>query len=468
MHFDVTVMMGGKQQVDFEPSTHTISVSVDQMDAPLLKSICANAQFQGQTLEPRVVSVDAVESASTKRRRLEQLFGLLIAERYQNPTLNFTAVCDHAKSELRVDWTNKAAGPAFCAALKRFCTGCQTIVLDGNGLTNLSLFTQVARECPTVVNLSLANNKIKEWTQFEAIRNLRLRNLIIRGNPIAELAPETCAEEAKAYFPMLETLDQRDLKPAMSFFGAATTTALPPVKTGLCQDPAFQSVMGSFVEQVLPIFGSTAATEEQIASLYNENAFYTICISPEIPAKQLSVFRRVNRNLRKDSSANTIVQCLFVGKAKIAQAVKTLAPVAFPQPLLVCDALDLSGASALGKVHMLCFCGTAVVQNEQYSFRRIFVLLNSADGRLTIINDQMTLLPFLGKNIAIPTANAVAVSTQLDQHEALLTKFVTETRLRSERAKELLTAVNWDYPVAVQQFHALQTAGRIPPDYFTP
>ena len=180
------------------------------------------------------------------------------------------------------------------------------------------------------------------------------------------------------------------------------------------------------------------------------------------------MFRRVNRNLRKDSSANTIVQCLFVGKAKIAQAVKTLAPVAFPQPLLVCDALDLSGASALGKVHMLCFCGTAVVQNEQYSFRRIFVLLNSAGGRLTIINDQMTLLPFLGKNIAIPTANAVAVSTQLDQHEALLTKFVTETRLRSERAKELLTAVNWDYPVAVQQFHALQTAGRIPPDYFTP
>ena len=437
------------------------------MDAPLLKSICANAQFQGQKLEPRVVSVDAVESANTKRRRLEQLFGALIAERYQNSTLNFTAVCDHAKSELRVDWTNKAAGPAFCAALKRFCTGCLTIILDGNGLTNLSLFTQVARECPTVVNLSLANNKIKEWTQFEALRNLRLRGLVILGNPIAELAPETCEEEAKAYFPMLETLDGRNLKPTMSFFGAAATTPLPAIGTGLCQDPAFQSVMGSFVEQVLPVFGNSNATEEQVASLYNENSFYSICLLPEIPSKQLAAFRRVNRNLRKDSSPKTVVQCLFVGQAKIAQAVKTLPPVAFPAPLLVCDALDLSGASSLGPVHMLCFCGTAVIQNEQFSFRRIFVLLSSA-GRLTILNDQMTLLPFLGKNIAVPTASAVAVSTQLDQHDTLLVKFVTETRLRPERAKELLTAVSWNYPVAVQQFQQLQGAGRIPPDYFTP
>lgn len=453
-----------EQQTDFEPSTHTISVTVDQMDAPLLKSICADAQFQGQRLEPRVVSVDAVESASTKQRRLEQLFGALIVERYNNLVLNFTAVCDHAKSELRVDWTNKAAGPAFCAALKRFCTGCQTIVLDGNGLTNLSLFSQVARECPTVVNLSLANNKIKEWTQFEAIRNLRLRNLIIRGNPIAELPPETCAEEAKAYFPMLDTLDQRDLKPQMSFF--AQPVALPPIKTGHCQDPAFQSVMGEFVKAVLPVFGSTTAPEEQIASLYNENAFYSVCLAPEIPAKQLAPFRRVNRNLRKDSSPNTIIQCLFLGRAKIAHAVKTLLPVSFPEALLVCDALDLSPAASLGAVHMLCFCGTAIVQSEQYSFRRIFVLLSSADGRLTILNDQMTLLPFLGKNVAIPTANAIAVSTQLDQHQALLTKFVTETRLIPSRAKELLSAVNWDYAVAVQEFHKLQSAGRIPPDYF--
>jgi len=170
--------------------------------------------------------------------------------------------------------------------------------------------------------------------------------------------------------------------------------------------------------------------------------------------------------LCKDSTANAVVENLFYGPARIAQAIKSLPAISIQTSMLMCDAIDISSFSVLPDIQakkmqivQLAFCGNAIVgggQGEHYSFRRVFVVSMSQSG-LSIRNDMMTLLPELGKNVALDAALAVNVSNAEEQ----IDRVVTATNIKRQHAREALQTCQGNVEAAVQMIVEARNSGKL-------
>jgi len=351
------------------------------------------------------------------------------------------------------------------------------LILDNNGLTNLSLFKDVASSCPTIEALSLQQNNISEFTQLRMINNMRLRSLNIAGNPIAALDGKLRMNEAKKYFPRLELLDGSQTKP-MRFIDPNMLVdgfplcEVPKVENGLIP-PELMDLAKYFVGQVLPKLADRTTSESDLMKLYDPEAYMSVSLSPDLGAKhvQVSPFVRVNRNLCKDSTKKAITENLFHGQARIAQAIKSL-PLVIVQPsMLICDAIDMSPFSSVPEVQQksvkfvqMSFCGSVTVggeQGEQYSFRRVFMIVTSSSG-FAIRNDMMTILPELGKNVALGAIVAMNVSNE----EELINKVVSGTNIKRAHARDALVNCGGNPELAIQRICEARNRAEIPADWF--
>ncbi len=60
-----------------------------------------------------------------------------------------------------------------------------TINFAGNKMHNLAGFREMPNHLSSVVNLSLEENNISEYRQLDNLKNIKLRDLVLSGNPIA-------------------------------------------------------------------------------------------------------------------------------------------------------------------------------------------------------------------------------------------------------------------------------------------
>jgi len=465
------------RNVEYHKLTHMIRLTVSIDDVSLVKKICESARFCGQSLELRIESVNNSESASTRQSRIEQALKMWVQERYNAAasSLNLDSVSKHPDLSKRVDWTTADSGKALCNILQRFCTGCKEIILDNNDLNNLSLFSGIARACPTVERLSIAGNKISEFTQFDFIKNLRLRALRISGNPIAKLDTKMRLDEAKKYFPRLEMLDELQTS-AMRFFDPSMLIdGVPlcelPLLKGSMITPELAPIAQGFVANYLSKLSNRATPVEALAAMYDQEAYMSISLSPELKLKQSQIveFKKFNRNLCSDSSSKTVKDFIFCGPDQISRALKSLPVLTIPAEMLVCDAIDLTPFSQLPEVKtagirffQLCFCGNATLDGEQFTFRRVFVLMLVGE-RLAIRNDMMTILPQLGKNVALDTGLVMSVSNR----EELTTRLSIETRIIPSAAKDALERCQWNFEAAAQMINTMRQQGQIAPNLCT-
>jgi len=336
----------------------------------------------------------------------------------------------------------------------------------------LSLLNGVARACPTIEVLSLQQNNISEFTQLRNINNLRLRSLNIAGNPIAKLDSKLRLDESKKYFPRLEVLDGNQTKPIRfidpnMIVDGFPLCELPPVMNGSIPSDLMEFTQ-SFVAQVLPKLANRDVSETELASLYDTEAFFSISVSPDLDLKQMqtSPFARVNRNLCKDATTRTVKENLFQGSLNIARAIKSLPIVSVLPSMLVCDAIDMSPFSVVPEVQakktrfvQLAFCGTVNIggdQGDRFSFRRVFVILMS-ERVSAIRNDMLTILPELGKNVALASSAAMNLSLE----DELIDKVVAATNIKRAFAREALQASNGNVEIAVQQINQGRSNGTL-------
>ena len=446
-----------------------IRLTVSLQDVSLVNKICSASKFNGKTLEPHIETVEKVGSFVARQNRVEQAFKLLVQERYNPATfcLNLDSVSNHPDPARCIDWSNVDSGKALCTTLQRFCTGCKEIILDNNDLSNLSIFNGIARACPTVESLSLAGNKVKEFTQFRFINNLRLRALRIARNPIAELDAKLRLDEAKKYFNRLEILDGTPTN-MMRFFDPVCEL---PMAKGSFMTPEMGPIAQAFVSNFLSKLTNRATPVEELAAMYDGDAYMSLSLASDSQLKQSHIgeFQKVNRNLCRDSSSKVVKDYLFIGPEKISQAIKNLPFLTVPPEMLVCDAIDMTPFSQMQEVKtagvrfiQLCFCGSASLDGENFTIRRVFTLLLASD-RLFIRNDMMTILPELGKNIALDTNMVMNVTNK----EELITRVSLECRVVPQVAREALDNCQGNPDAAIQLLNQMREQNRIPPHLCT-
>ena len=85
----------------------------------------------------------------------------------------------------------------------------ETVSLAHNGLTSGRIMSTLPHYLPTLKNLSLEGNKLSGWKEVDFISGRRgrlekLRELILKGNPIRELEfKNNRAETYKRYVPTI-------------------------------------------------------------------------------------------------------------------------------------------------------------------------------------------------------------------------------------------------------------------------
>jgi len=297
------------------------------------------------------------------------------------------------------------------------------------------------------------------------INNLRLRCLNIDGNPIAGLSLKIRLDESKKYFPRLELLDGSQTKPIRFF----DPPELPLIKNGYVP-PDLMPLARFFFETVLPKLASPETSEKDLTVFYNPDAFMSISLSRELEQHRFS-FTRVNRNLCRFSTTKAVTENLFQGPLNIAHAIKILPLVSVMPSMLVCDAIDMTPffknprfPEKNARFVQLSFCGTVIIgggKGQRYSFRRVFVVM-VLDPNLSILNDMMTLLPELGKNVALSSSAAVNLSNE----EELIDKVVAATHIKRQYAREALLASQGNPEAAVQAIFQGRANGTLKPEHF--
>lgn len=216
----------------------------------------------------------------------------------------------------------------------------RTISLANNNLQSTHVITTIAHYLPNLANLSLENNNLRVWKDLDSISQLsdkkdkllKLRELILIGNPIRELEYKNnrvdsyrkwvlpglsvvgwclqCSSNIMRRFPTLEILDKEAVT-KISFDAPQTPHSIGPPEShptakdfpALMQPPLIAGVDGGIITSFFaryayslpPLLASFYGTlsffplfdtqRDMLSNVYNEFATFSFQANTSIPAR---------------------------------------------------------------------------------------------------------------------------------------------------------------------------------------
>lgn len=318
-----------------------------------------------------------------------------------------------------------------------------TISLANNGFMNSFQLASLPHYLPRLRNLSLENNELKTFKEVETFaarkgRLLKLRELILIGNPVRELEykngrGDRYTSEIVRRFPSLEILDNNTIAkitfdaPSSSKADVATmaipqATTFPVGMNPGVVPPDVQPLVGEFLTR---FFGYFDTSRGSLAPIYSSNATFSFSANTGIPSrarvqgihrsKDLPNQRRLDfakwlnagsRNLsRVGGRLEQAMEALHMGTAQIGEALAAMPAtrhdLSNPAHFVV-DAHAVTGAPTPGgALLMISVHGqfTEVEVEGVRSFDRSFVLAPSTEGSpahqagwpVVILSDQLVI-----------------------------------------------------------------------------
>ncbi|KDR78808.1 hypothetical protein GALMADRAFT_244380 [Galerina marginata CBS 339.88] len=337
----------------------------------------------------------------------------------------------------------------------------QTLSLANNNLTG-ALLMQLSRYLPKIVNLSLHNNKIREKKEISMIvprkdKMIHLRELILTGNPIRELAYK--AGHGADYrgdivrrFSSLEVLDQEAIQ-QISFDAPQPSTANVPVEKPNAttfpfpMNPSFVTgVDGGLVSNFLiRFFNAFDSQRDALINAYHPSATFSFSANTSIPTRARIVGFHSSRdmpNQRKldwrtwlDSGSRNLnriggdpkktLENLHVGLENVMKALKTMPQtrhdITGPAERFCLDSFPVPHGQSMGLLLTVHGQLTEVVSGGVRSFDRTFMLFPAAEGSsaklngwdIMILSDQWIIRSYSSHDAWKPGPLSVqAVATQ--------------------------------------------------------
>lgn len=322
-----------------------------------------------------------------------------------------------------------------------------TVSLTSNRLRNLQPIAALAEYLPNILNLSLQDNNITNFTDLEPLAGKfnHLNELVLDGNPIKAREVErhgndiTYRSEVTRRFPTLKLLDGVPVAQAIQFDIQAADLEATAKQVQL---PA--RVKGSFFDQdssrmaandfLGAFFQTFDGNRSALFNLYDDTALFSVSVSATFNASKSrnkggafnqghhnqgppSDWRDISRNLTRNKSLKRRVECLYYGSSAIVQLISTMPPTVHDLSRadnFVTDAWQMNGFSGYPavlfiKVHGEFREGTAP-NSAKYSFDRVFIVgpagpgskAQSAGWQYVILSDQWHIRNYSGNKAFQP------------------------------------------------------------------
>ncbi|XP_037935644.1 nuclear RNA export factor 1 [Teleopsis dalmanni] len=254
---------------------------------------------------------------------LKQKIALAMTYKYDRGTKCMDLSCFHKDPNFKSEFCALIRPNVMSAVLNimtEFTPDVEILNLSQNFLTNLEGFKNTSTRLPKLKTLYLDNNKIMSLANLLVLRDMKLVELTLMGNPLRNRFKEQkfYISEVRRKFPQLKKLDGAELLPLVSL--DSYQGKLPKSHASCLIQESAASMLQTFLSQYFLIFDSE--NRQPLLDAYHEKALMSISVAPASQAGRLSSFWKYNRNLKRLVANDSQTRNMKIGPLAI---VSTLA-----------------------------------------------------------------------------------------------------------------------------------------------
>lgn len=375
----------------------------------------------------------------------------------------------------------------------------EAISLNNNRLMNLETLKNGFKKTPHVKILHLANNKIRDVANLDALMKLPVIDLVLDGNPLCNKFrdKDTYISEVRKRFPKCIKLDGIDLPPPISFDISEETHLPDGQQTFLCNSEG-EVIVRQFLEQYFQIYDTE--NRQPLLQAYHEHAVFSLTMAypygygKEKNVSWLNWYNTDNRNILKLTDGDRRFKLLRQGHLSVVSYLQEM-------PQTKHDIHSFTVDLTIFTPHMISLTISGMYKELKSGhkipptrfFFRTLVIVPAGTG-FCIANDLLHVsnatpdqakeafktpsLPTPPSGTAAPPSTpeaspiippvSVAVSPILDKStkEEMVKQIALKTGMNWEWSLKCLEGNDWDFVRAVGVFENLQSQGRIPVDAF--
>ncbi|KAG7199785.1 hypothetical protein KM043_000448 [Ampulex compressa] len=508
--YKITIPYGHKYEKDYVLSTLQSYIAPDTF-VPVMYKIAGNeASFyieddkmadklfncdrkittmDGFKLQVRVkLGFPHLEINNKLKERLKQA----MAKRYVQETNALDLSRFHQDPELASDYFCVLSRPLMLKTVldivSEHIPSLQALNLDGNKFHIIERLNVLHKKFPKLKILYIGDNKIREIAQIDVIKDLKLEELRLAGNPVCnkyKSRQNDYISDVRKRFPKLLRLDGVELPRPILFDVVDEGTKLPPLCRMFVANAKAQEIASQFLQQYFAIFDSE--NRQPLLDAYEEHACFSMTISYSHNASKINGYLLENRNLYRINDANKRQKLLKQGRLPVVSFISEMPRT---RHYLSTFTMDIS----LVTEGMMNITVTGLFKEldgkEQASryFNRTFIIVPEGNG-YCIRNEQLHIRhpteaqqKYLAANSAetqtvapesvpqtssAPAPKAVAPQLTEDVKQRMTLTLSQQTNMNMEWSLKCLEEVQWDYNNALAAFQEFFKRGQIPAEAFT-
>lgn len=363
----------------------------------------------------------------------------------------------------------------------------EALNLEGNKLQNIERLNVLTKKFSKLKILFIGDNKIRDIHQLDAIKDLKLDELKLTGNPVCnkyKSRQNDYISDVRRRFPKLLRLDGIELPRPIVFDVVDEAAKTPPSQRMFIADAKAQEIASQFLQQYFTIFDSE--NRQPLLDAYNEHALFSMTINTSNNNK-LNGYYLENRNLFRIN--DTIRRQKFLKQGRLP-VVSFISEMPRTRHLLNTFTMDLSLVTQTIMFITITGYFQQLDNKEELIryFNRTFIIVPEGEGycirneqlhisqpsevQLKELHQQLNQLNTQQTQPETETLSSTEVTkpvpTELDDEvkKQMTLMLSQQTNMNLEWSLKCLQETQWIYDNAIAAFQEFFKRGQIPPQAF--
>ncbi|XP_060230629.1 nuclear RNA export factor 2-like [Meriones unguiculatus] len=342
--------------------------------------------------------------------------------------------------------------------------------LCNNKLYQLDGLSDIVEKAPQVKILNLSGNKLKTILELEKVKELKLEELWLEGNPFCNKYSDKSdyISAVQNLFPKLLCLDGNELITPKKM-----KNEVPQASKDTCKGSELtKNLILQFLKEYYLFYDS--GDRLSLLDAYHDEACFSLAVpfnfsDPHL--NNLEEYFKHNRDIKKLKDSYMRLRLLKHTKQDIVESLRLLPKT---QHDLCSFWVDLCFSTKM----MLCFSVNGLFKEVEgkyqgcvRAFTRTFIATPSRNSRICIMNDELIVRNASPREIenafnSSPAPNSSLKSPLSEEQQEMVKSFSEQSGMKLNWSQKCLEDNGWDYTKAGEIFTILQNEGKIPKEFF--
>ncbi|KAK0074006.1 hypothetical protein PV326_012835, partial [Microctonus aethiopoides] len=260
---------------------------------------------------------------------LKERMKLAMAKRYVAETNSLDLSQFHRDPELVQDYFCALFRPIMLTSVLDIVAeaipNLHALNLSNNKFSIIEKLNVLWKKFPNLKILYIGDNKLKELNQIDALKDLSLEELQLKGNPLCnryENRNDNYISDVRKRFPKLLRLDGAELPKPIVFDIVEEEVILPPMKIKFVNDPRAEKIAVQFMQQYYTVFDSDS--RQPLLDAYHADACFSLTIAPSSQIQKFNKYLPDNRNLLRTNDTARRRKLLKQGRLPIVSYISEM------------------------------------------------------------------------------------------------------------------------------------------------